>query len=124
MKQLCLEENSLLPEFRNSDTLNVLLFHEAQEERLPFMTQTTNKQNDSESRRGRPGQRQQERLMRIERRRVRRWRILQSIVALVIIGVGAWVIFWGYPAYTANQQAIQNQHVTATAKVNNLHATA
>ena len=71
------------------------------------MTQTENKQKNASQKLTKPGQRQQERLMRIERRRRRR-RIWSSVlVAVVVIGL-AGVIFWQYQRITSLQQAQQD----------------
>nr|HET6904476.1 FKBP-type peptidyl-prolyl cis-trans isomerase [Ktedonobacteraceae bacterium] len=82
------------------------------------MTQTENKQKNASQKLTKPGQRQQERLMRIERRRRRR-RIWSSVlVAVVVIGL-AGIIFWQYQRITDLQQAQlaqqQAQKATATA---------
>ena len=82
------------------------------------MTQTENKQKNASQKLTKPGQRQQERLMRIERRRRRR-RIWSSVlVAVVVIGL-AGIIFWQYQRITNLQQAQlaqqQAQKATATA---------
>jgi len=66
------------------------------------MTQTKKDQMIPPSRQNRPGQRQQERLMRLQRRR-RRQRIWASvIVALVVIAL-AGLIFWQYPHFAPQQ---------------------
>ncbi len=84
------------------------------------MTQTVKDQNNTPQRRGRPGQRQQERLMRLERRRrrIRQW--ITAAIATVLI-VGGLVGYLQYQKYTAAQQAaidkVKNQHATATAAV-------
>ena len=82
------------------------------------MTQTENNQKNATTKLTKPGQRQQERLMRLERRRRRR-RIWSSIlVAVVVIGL-AGVIFWQYQVFTLRQQTQlaqkQAQNATATA---------
>ena len=82
------------------------------------MTQTENNQKNATPKLTKPGQRQQERLMRLERRRRRR-RIWSSIlVAVVVIGL-AGVIFWQYQVFTLRQQAQlaqkHAQNATATA---------
>jgi FKBP-type peptidyl-prolyl cis-trans isomerase len=84
------------------------------------MTQTVKDQNNSPQRRGRPGQRQQERLMRIKRRnrRIRQW--ITAAIAVVLV-VGGLVGYLQYQKYTTARQAaldkVKNQHATATAAV-------
>ncbi len=91
------------------------------------MTQTVKDHNNSPQRRGRLGQRQQERLMRIERRRrrIRQW--ITAAIAVVLV-VGGLVGYLQYQKYMTAQQAaidkVKNQHATATAAVQNQHATA
>jgi FKBP-type peptidyl-prolyl cis-trans isomerase len=88
------------------------------------MTQTVKDQDNSPQKRGRPGQRQQERLMRLERRRRRTQQWIAAVVATVLIVAGL-IGYLQYQKYTAAQQAaidkVKNQHATATAAV---HATA
>ncbi len=80
------------------------------------MTQTEKKnQSTATSRRGRPGQRQQERLQRLARRRRRRQIILSSIVVVVIVCL-AYLGFWSYQRYSAAQLVASHAHATATAK--------
>lgn len=84
------------------------------------MTQTMKGQNNTPQKRGRPGQRQQERLLRQgrRRRRIRQW--TAAIVALVLIVLGVVGVI-EYQQYTAAQTAaankIKDQHATATARV-------
>src|SRR5579872_7422091 len=79
------------------------------------MTQTVNGRKNEPQRQARPGQRQQERLMRLERRRRRR-RIITSIVVAVLVVAIASLSFWQYQNYTAQQTANQDAQATATAK--------
>jgi peptidylprolyl isomerase len=87
------------------------------------MTQTVNGQNKTPQRRSRPGQRQQERLMRQMRRNRRRRIWITSIAAAVLIAAGITGLV-SYERYTAQQteaaNKIRDQHATATA---NVHAT-
>jgi FKBP-type peptidyl-prolyl cis-trans isomerase len=86
------------------------------------MTQTMNdkENNNAVQRRGRPGQRQQERLERLARRRRRRQIILATSIAVVLIALGLFG-FLEYQQITAQQQLaaqkLNDQHATATAKV-------
>ncbi len=81
------------------------------------MTQTANGRKNEPQKQTRPGQRQQERLMRLERRRRRR-RIITSIVVAVLIVAIASLSFWQYQNYTAQQTANRNAQATVTAKAN------
>jgi FKBP-type peptidyl-prolyl cis-trans isomerase len=82
------------------------------------MTQTVNDQNNAAQKRNRPGQRQQERLQRIERRRRRQQIWISTIVSLVLLTLVA-VGFFQYQRYTAQQQtAAAAATATATTKVN------
>ncbi len=91
------------------------------------MTQTMNDKNNNTQRRGRPGQRQQDRLMRIARRRRRRQIILASSITFVVLVLAA-LAFWEYNQITTQQQTaaqkLNDQHATATAKVKSQQATA
>lgn len=91
------------------------------------MTQTMKDNKNEMPRKGRPGQRQQERLIRIARRRRRRQIILGTSITLVVLAV-AGLGFWEYHQITTQQQAaaqkIADQHSTATALVKNQAATA
>jgi FKBP-type peptidyl-prolyl cis-trans isomerase len=91
------------------------------------MTQTTKDKNNNTQRRGRPGQRQQDRLIRIARRRRRRQIILGSSITIVVLVVAA-LTFWEYHQITTTQQAaaqkLNDQHATATAKAKSQQATA
>ncbi len=82
------------------------------------MTQTVNDQNNAAQKRSRPGQRQQERLQRIERRRRRQQIWISTIVSLILltlVGVG----FFQYQRSTAQQQAAATSATaTATTKAN------
>lgn len=79
------------------------------------MTQTVNGQKNEPQKQTRPGQRQQERLMRLERRRRRR-RITTSVVVAVLLVSIASLGFWQYQNYSAQQLANQNARATVTAK--------
>lgn len=85
------------------------------------MTQTEKDQTISAQKRGKPGQRQQERLLRLARRRRRQQIIISVIAALILIIAGITGIVQ-YQNYTADQQAkidrTNNQHATATANAN------
>ncbi len=81
------------------------------------MTQTVNGQKNEPQKQTRPGQRQQERLMRLERRRRRR-RITTSVVVAVLLVAIASLGFWQYQNYSAQQLANQNATATATTKAN------
>jgi hypothetical protein len=87
------------------------------------MTQTVNGQNKTPQKRTRPGQRQQERLQRLERRSRRRRIWFSSIAAVIIIAAGV-VGVVEYQQYTARQteaaNKLRDQHASATA---NVHAT-
>ncbi len=84
------------------------------------MTQTVNDQDSSAQKRGKPGQRQQERLLRLARRRRRQQIAISVVAALILITAGITGVIQ-YQHYAADQQAaankIQNQHATATAVV-------
>jgi len=82
------------------------------------MTQTTNNGNKTTQKLYRPGQRQQERLQRIARRKRRRTIITSTIIALVLIALGS-VGFWQYQVYTDHQHALAvSATATTTAKAN------
>jgi len=68
------------------------------------MTQTVNGRKSSPQKQGRPGQRQQERLMRQARRR-RRQRIWLSIIAAAVVIAAAGLVYWQYQRYTSQQSA-------------------
>ena len=68
------------------------------------MTQTVNGRKSLPQKQGRPGQRQQERLMRQARRR-RRQRIWLSIIAAVVVIAAAGLVYWQYQRYTSQQSA-------------------
>jgi len=77
------------------------------------MTQTVNGQKKAPQKQSRPGQRQQERLMRLERRRRRR-RIWGSIlVALVVIALSS-VGYWQFQRITTQINADKSAKATAT----------
>ncbi len=82
------------------------------------MPQTANSQNKSTQKLGRPGQRQQERLQRIARRKRRQQILLSIIVAIVLlalVGVG----LRQYQLYTAHQHDLSvAATATGTAKSN------
>ena len=82
------------------------------------MTQTVNGQNNTPSktpvpRQNRPGQRQQERLVRIERRR-RRQRIWTSIIIIAVVLIGGGLGFWQYQQYLTAQHNASIAAATAT----------
>ncbi|HZO71246.1 MAG TPA: FKBP-type peptidyl-prolyl cis-trans isomerase [Ktedonobacteraceae bacterium] len=87
------------------------------------MTQTAKGQNkdqkDAVQRRNRPGQRQQERLMR-QARRQKRQRIIISIVTIVLLAGAIGFGIWQYQLYATAQATtttrLNNQHATATAR--------
>ena len=68
------------------------------------MTQTVNGRKSLPQKQGRPGQRQQERLMRQARRR-RRQRIWLSIIAAAVVIAAAGLVYWQYQRYTSQQSA-------------------
>ena len=73
---------------------------------------------DPTQKRSRPGQRQQDRLQRIERRRRRQQIWISTIVSLVLLTLVA-VGFFQYQRYTAQQQtAATSATATATTKAN------
>ena len=74
------------------------------------MTQTVNGQKNSQQKQNRPGQRQQERLIRQARRR-RRQRIWISAIVAVVVITAAGLAFWQYQRYTT-------QHSTTSTKTN------
>ena len=92
------------------------------------MTQTTKGRNGTPQKQVRPGQRQQERLMRLARRRRRRQIWTASITAALLIVIAS-VSFWQYQRYTTQQAvdkaakatavAIAHAHATGTAVVQN-----
>ncbi len=93
------------------------------------MTQTVNGQKNTQQKQNRPGQRQQERLMRQARRR-RRQQIWISVTVAVVVIAAAGLAFWQYQRYTAQQsakstttQTTQTTHTT-TAQVGPKCATA
>jgi FKBP-type peptidyl-prolyl cis-trans isomerase len=88
------------------------------------MTQTMRNDKDASMKKsGRPGQRQQERLMRQARRRKRQRITISVIVVLLLIIVGG-LGYWQYQNYTTAQTDLKNSHATATAAVQDKHATA
>ncbi len=91
------------------------------------MTQTMKDKNNAAQRRGRPGQRQQERLVRIARRRRRRQIILASSITLVVLVIVS-LTFLEYRQVTTQQevaaQKVKDQHATATTTAHNQQATA
>ncbi|MFL5625721.1 MAG: FKBP-type peptidyl-prolyl cis-trans isomerase [Ktedonobacteraceae bacterium] len=83
------------------------------------MTQTVNGRKNTASktpspRQNRPGQRQQERLMRLERRR-RRQRIVTSVIIALVLIAAAAVGSWQYQQHVAAQQNAANATATAIA---------
>lgn len=76
------------------------------------MTQTVNGQKNTQQKQNRPGQRQQERLIRQARRR-RRQRIWISAIVAVVVIVTAGLAFWQYQLYTA-------RHSTTSKKTNTI----
>jgi FKBP-type peptidyl-prolyl cis-trans isomerase FkpA len=87
------------------------------------MTQTMkNDKNASMKRGGRPGQRQQERLMR-QARRLKRQRIIISVIVVLLLIVVVSVGYWQYQQYNDAQTTLQDKHATATAVVQDKHAT-
>ena len=80
------------------------------------MTQImSNGKNDSTRKNYRPGQRQQERLQRLARRRKRQRITISIIVAILLIAVVG-VALWQYQKYSDAQTALQDKHATATAQ--------
>src|SRR5258708_629978 len=84
------------------------------------MTQTVNGQKktpkNSQQRQTRPGQRQQERQMRLARRKRRQYIWTGVLVAVVVIAL-AGLSFWQFQRYTAQQQAaavVIAAHATST----------
>jgi FKBP-type peptidyl-prolyl isomerase-like protein len=87
------------------------------------MSQTVNGPNAPEATpRNRPGQRQQERLQRIERRRKRRRLIASSIAAVLVITAGITGTLF-FQNYNDQRIATINAHATATTNTANVHAT-
>src|SRR5579884_1254273 len=88
------------------------------------MTQTMKNDNNASMKKGgRPGQRQQERLMRLARRR-KRQRITISVIVVLLLLVVAGAGYWQYQQYNDAQTNLKNSHATATAAVQDKHATA
>jgi len=83
------------------------------------MTQTEkNPKQTVPLRQGRPGQRQQDRLQRIARRKKRQRILLSVIVAVVLVALVS-VGFWQYQAYNTRQQTFfANATATSTTKAN------
>lgn len=77
------------------------------------MTQTANQQKNIPQKQNRPGQRQQERLIRLERRRRRQQIVASAIVAVVVIGL-AGVGLWQYQRIISQQPTKTAVHVTTT----------
>jgi FKBP-type peptidyl-prolyl cis-trans isomerase len=86
------------------------------------MTQTVNGQKNTQQKQNRPGQRQQERLMRQARRR-RRQQIWISVTVAVVVIAAAGLAFWQYQRYTA-QHNTTNTTTHTTAQVGPKCATA
>jgi FKBP-type peptidyl-prolyl cis-trans isomerase len=79
------------------------------------MTQTMkNDKNAPMKKGGRPGQRQQERLMRQARRR-KRQRITISVIVVLSLAVVGGLGYWQYQNYSTAQTDLKNSHATATA---------
>ncbi len=78
------------------------------------MPQTTKGRNGTPQKQVRPGQRQQERLMRLARRRRRRQIWTASITAALLIVIAS-VSFWQYQRYTAQQAVDKAAKATAVA---------
>jgi peptidylprolyl isomerase len=87
------------------------------------VTQTVDNQNTPSLKRGRPGQRQQERLMRIARRRRRLQIAITSSIATALI-IAAIVALVLNQRHLDDIAAQNNLHATATANTNDAHATA
>lgn len=91
------------------------------------MTQTMKDKDNNTQRRGRPGQRQQDRLTRIARRRRRKQIILGSSITIAVLIIGA-LTFWDYNQITTQQQTaaqkLNDQHATSTATAKSQQATA
>ena len=86
------------------------------------MTQTENQQKNTSQKLSKPGQRQQEKLRKIERRRRRRQIWTSVVVALVVIAV-AGIALWQFQRITASQEA-QQQAQQAQQHAKNATATA
>jgi FKBP-type peptidyl-prolyl cis-trans isomerase len=74
----------------------------------------------------RPGQRQQERLQRLARRRKRQQKIISVFVAIIIValaGVGIWQ-YQQYQQKLSDQAQLASQHATATATTQCNHTVA
>lgn len=82
------------------------------------MTQMVNDPRNSSQKRGRPGQRKQERLLRQARRRRRNRLVIGTVLAIALIVGGVFAI-WQYQRVLADQQAaasrLEAQQGTATA---------
>jgi FKBP-type peptidyl-prolyl cis-trans isomerase len=79
------------------------------------MTQTMkDDKNGPMKKGGRPGQRQQERLMRQARRR-KRQRITISVIVVLSLAVVGGLGYWQYQNYSTAQTDLKNSHATATA---------
>ena len=80
------------------------------------MTQTENTQKSTPKKQSNPGQRQQEKLRKLERRRRRRqiWTsIIVAVVVIAVVGIG----FWQFQRITSLQDALQQtQHAQQLAK--------
>ncbi|HLZ55855.1 MAG TPA: FKBP-type peptidyl-prolyl cis-trans isomerase [Ktedonosporobacter sp.] len=84
----------------------------------PFITQIEGGKSTQDLRRSRPGQRQQDRLQRLARRKRRR-QIWTAILATLVVIIAGSAAFWQYQKYSADQataaQKLSDQHATATA---------
>jgi len=87
-----------------------------------LMTQTENQQKNTSQKLSKPGQRQQEKLRKIERRRRRRQIWTSVAVAVVVIAV-AGIAFWQFQRITASQE-VQQQAQQAQQHAKNATATA
>lgn len=78
------------------------------------MTQTVKGQKNTPSKQNKPGQRQQDRLNRLARRR-RRQRIWMSILVAIVVVALAGVTFWQYQRITTQQAADRAAKASAAA---------
>ena len=79
------------------------------------MTQTVNNQKNTQPKQNRPGQRQQERLMRQARRR-RRQQIWTSVIVAVVVIAAAGLAYWQYQRYLS-QRSISTTTTHTAAQV-------
>lgn len=78
------------------------------------MTQTVKGQKKAPQKQSRPGQRQQERLIRLERRRRRRRIFASILIGLVVIALAS-LSYWQYQRITTQINADRSAKATATA---------